>query len=42
MVNQEIDKEFTCIWSLEDPTINIPGNAIKVKRARLKIYTIEQ
>ncbi len=36
MVNQELDKEFTCIWSLEDPTINIPGNAIKVKRARLK------
>ena len=36
MVNQELDKEFKCIWSLEDPTINIPGNAIKVKRARLK------
>ena len=36
MVNQELDKEFKCIWSLENPTIYIPGNAVKVKRARLK------
>ena len=36
MVKKELDREFKCIWSLEDTTINIPGNAIKVKRARLK------
>jgi CDP-glycerol glycerophosphotransferase len=36
MVKQELDNEFKCIWSLEDITIEIPGNATKVKRARLK------
>ena len=36
MINQELDKKFKCIWSLEDNTIDIPGNVIKVKRARLK------
>ena len=36
MVKQQLDKEFKCIWSLEDTTLEIPGNAIKVKRARLK------
>ena len=36
MVKQDLDKEFICIWSLEDTNIEIPGNAIKVKRARLK------
>ena len=36
MVKQELDNEFKCIWSLEDTTIEIPGNATKVKRARLK------
>ena len=36
MVKQQLDKEFKCIWSLEDITIEIPGNVIKVKRARLK------
>ena len=36
MIKQGIDKEFKCIWSLEDNTIEIPGKAIKVKRARLK------
>jgi CDP-glycerol glycerophosphotransferase len=36
MVKQKLDRKFKCIWSLEDPTINIPGNVIKVKRARLK------
>ena len=36
IVQQGLDKEFKCIWSVEDKTIEIPGNAIKVKRARLK------
>ena len=36
MVKQELDNEFKCIWSLEDTTIEIPGNVTKVKRARLK------
>ena len=36
MVKQGMDKEFKCIWSLENTTIEIPGNAKKVKRARLK------
>jgi CDP-glycerol glycerophosphotransferase len=35
MVNQGKDKEFKCVWSLEDTTIEIPGNAKKVRRARL-------
>ena len=35
MVKQGLDKNFKCIWSLEDTTLKIPGNAIKVKRARL-------
>lgn len=36
MVKQGLDKEFKCIWSLEDLGLEIPGNAKKVKRARLK------
>jgi len=36
MVEQKLDSLFKCIWSLEDTKIVIPGNAIKVKRARLK------
>ena len=36
MIKQGIDKEFKCIWSLDNNKIEIPGNAIKVKRARLK------
>jgi CDP-glycerol glycerophosphotransferase len=36
MLRQGLDNEFVCVWSLEDTTIKIPGNGIKVKRARLK------
>ena len=36
MVKQGLDKEFQCIWSLEDTNLEIPGNNKKVKRARLK------
>ena len=36
MVKHNLDREFKCIWSLEDTTIEIPGNVIKVKRTRLK------
>jgi CDP-glycerol glycerophosphotransferase len=35
MIKMGLDKEFKCIWSLEDITLKIPGNAKKVKRARL-------
>jgi len=35
MVEQGLDKKFTCVWSLEDTALNIPGNAKKVKRAGL-------
>lgn len=35
MVAQGLDNDYKCIWSLEDTTLEIPGNAIKVKRARL-------
>jgi CDP-glycerol glycerophosphotransferase len=38
MVKQGLDTEYKCIWSLEDTTIEIPGNAIKVKRTRLKYF----
>jgi CDP-glycerol glycerophosphotransferase len=38
MVNQGLDKKFECIWVLEDITINIPGNAKKIKRSRLMYY----
>ncbi|MDD3984507.1 MAG: CDP-glycerol glycerophosphotransferase family protein [Methanobacterium sp.] len=36
MVMQGLDKEFKCVWSLEDMATKIPGNAIKVRRTRLK------
>ncbi len=36
MVRQGLDNEFICVWSMEDITVKIPGNRIKVKRARLK------
>ncbi|PKL66265.1 MAG: CDP-glycerol--glycerophosphate glycerophosphotransferase [Methanobacteriales archaeon HGW-Methanobacteriales-1] len=35
MVKQGLDKKFKCIWSVEDLSLEIPGNAKKVKRARL-------
>jgi CDP-glycerol glycerophosphotransferase len=35
MVKQGLDKEFMCVWSLEDTSLEIPGNAKKVKRAGL-------
>ena len=36
MIKQDFDKKFKCIWSLENTSIEIPGNVIKVKRTRLK------
>lgn len=35
MVKQGLDKKFKCVWSLEDLSLEIPGNHKKVKRARL-------
>lgn len=35
MIKQGLDQKFKCIWSLEDLSIEIPGNAKKVKRTRL-------
>jgi CDP-glycerol glycerophosphotransferase len=35
IIKAGLDKKFRCVWSLEDTTIKIPGNAKKVKRARL-------
>lgn len=42
MVNQGLDDEFKCIWSLTNTNIEIPGNAIKVKRSFFKYlyYTL--
>lgn len=35
LVNQGLDKKFRCIWSLENTSLEIPGNAKKVKRTGL-------
>ena len=35
MVRQGLDKKFKCVWSLEDTSLKIPGNAKKVKRTGL-------
>jgi CDP-glycerol glycerophosphotransferase len=38
MIRKSLDKKLKCIWLLEDPNIEIPGNAKKVKKSRLKYY----
>ena len=35
IVRKGLDKEFICVWCLEDTTLEIPGNVKKVKRAGL-------
>ncbi|MDP1551921.1 MAG: CDP-glycerol glycerophosphotransferase family protein [Methanobacteriaceae archaeon] len=35
IVRKGLDKEFKCVWCLEDTTLEIPGNVKKVKRSRL-------
>lgn len=35
IVRKGLDKKFKCVWCLEDTNLEIPGNAKKVKRARL-------
>lgn len=42
MVNQGLDSEFKCVWSLTNTNIELPGNAIKVKRSFFKYlyYTL--
>ena len=44
MVNQGLDNEYKCIWSLSNTDIEIPGKAIKVKRSlncEAKIFAAE-
>lgn len=36
MLRRGLDREFRCVWSLEDTKTHIPGGAIKIQRARLK------
>ena len=38
MIRQGLDKKLKCIWILEDMDTEIPGNARKVKRSRIKYY----
>lgn len=35
MIRHGMDKDYQCIWFLENPTAKIPGNAKVVRRARL-------
>ena len=35
MVKRGLDKKYRCVWSLEDTSLNIPGDARKVERTRL-------
>ena len=36
MVKQGLDKKYKCIWSFQDPEIEIPGSGEKIKRSRFK------
>jgi CDP-glycerol glycerophosphotransferase len=38
MVRQGLDHTLRCVWILEDPTIEIPGHAKKVKKSRMMYY----
>ena len=42
ILNQGLDDEFKCVWSLTNTNTEIPGNAIKVKRSFPKFlyYTL--
>ncbi len=42
ILNQGLDKEFKCVWSLAQINTQIPGNPIKVKRSffRFLYYTL--
>lgn len=42
MLSQGLDNEYKCVWSLTNTDIEIPGNAIKVKRSFFKylFYTL--
>ena len=42
ILNQGLDNEFKCVWSLTNTNTEIPGNAIKVKRSFPKFlyYTL--
>ena len=36
MVKQGLDKKYKCIWSFQNPAIEIPGCGEKIKRSRFK------
>lgn len=36
LINSSYSENFKCVWSLDDTSIFIPGNPIKVRRTRLK------
>jgi len=36
LIKQGLDRQFICVWSLDDVSIAIPGKCIKVRRTRLK------
>lgn len=36
MVKQGLDKKYKCVWSLQNPEIEIPGKCVKIKRSRAK------
>ncbi|MGI6500927.1 MAG: CDP-glycerol glycerophosphotransferase family protein [Anaerostipes sp.] len=36
LVRQGKDKKYHCVWIFENPNVKLPGNCVKVKRARLK------
>lgn len=38
MINQGLDKEYKCVWILENTNTVIPGNTKKIKRSRMKYY----
>ncbi|MGL4670381.1 MAG: CDP-glycerol glycerophosphotransferase family protein [Methanobacteriaceae archaeon] len=38
IVKQGFDKKFKCVWFLEDISIEIPGNVLKVQRPSFKFF----
>lgn len=38
MLHENLDQKYKFVWVFENPNQDIPGNAIKVKRARLRYF----
>ncbi len=36
MLRQGLDEKYKCVWSLQNPEIEIPGNCVKIKRSRAR------